>query len=154
MHEFTPISGLIRAFVTSQTQRLRTPPDTTYLVFFQNDFSHRMIRGVRYRKMDVNGSAVLEYCCGLAGDPQARYAVFVRNHLDILPGDLAAPPGFESLQKCLFSRKSPGVRLKSRHSLTVAKCPLLLSKYTLGKPWSSGDRLAYAIDFYNVDADG
>ena len=113
-----------------------------------------MIRRMRNREMNVDGSAVFEYCCGLARDPQARHAVFVGHVLDILPGQPAAPAGFERLEASLLGGKSPCIRLRSRDSLTIAKCPLLGGKHALGETRSSGDRLAYTIDFNNVDSDG
>ena len=85
---------------------------------------------------------------------QRRGPHFVRQDLDILPGYLAAPASFQGFQKSLFGGKPPGVRLRGRDTFAIAKSPLIRRENPFGKPRSSGDRLAYAIDFRYVDADG
>lgn len=104
--------------------------------------------------MYAAGSAFPENSRSFARDRQARCSVGVRDDLDIVPCDLASPASFQSLQKCFFCRKSSGVRLSGGVSLTVAVGPFALSEDTLAETGRSGEGVADAINFNNVDTDG
>ncbi len=56
-----------------------------------------MIVSMRNGKMNAIRSTLLEYCCGFAGNVEFGHSILMRDDLDILPGDLSAPAGLNSL---------------------------------------------------------
>lgn len=88
----------------------------------------------------------------LAGDVQKRNSVRIGDDLDVMPRDLAAPACLQRFQKCFFRRKASGVRLPRRRAFAFAIRAFVLCEHAIEETRSSGYRIAYAIDFNNIDA--
>lgn len=104
--------------------------------------------------MNSHRTACFENRGGFARYDKIGHAVGIGYDLYVLPRYFPSPSCFQSLQKSLFRRKAGGVRLIGRRSFCVAVRSLTRRKNTVAKPGRSGERLADAIDFNNVDADG
>ena len=95
-----------------------------------------------------------EDAAGLAIYMQCRHTVCVVKDFHVMPRDLSSPACFERFQECFFSGKACSVALRSDYSFAFTIFTLGISKYALSEPRSSGDGIAYSINFDNVDADG
>lgn len=102
--------------------------------------------------MNAAATAFTFYFQGLACDEEAWGSILIDNDLNVMPGDLAPPTRFESLEKCLLCGESRGIGLCGRRAFTLTVSAFRFGKNTLNKTGSSGDGFAYAIDFRYVDA--
>ena len=100
--------------------------------------------------MNAHGPAFAQYSGSLACHLKPRHAVWIDHDLDVMPGDLSAPTGFQSLQKSFLGGKPGGVRLSGGDTFGFAIFPFAGRKHAFKKPRRTRDSFADTINFDNV----
>ncbi len=96
----------------------------------------------------------VEDFAGAVAEHERRRARFVRDNLNVVPRDAAAPAGAERLQRGLFGGEADSVVLRRRRAAGIAVETLSFGEDALAKAWCAPQDFTDARNFDNVDADG
>ena len=100
----------------------------------------------------MHRSQIVENPFCFAGYLELRYAIGVVEDLDVRPGYLAAPAGFEGLQERFLGGKTARVGLGRGGPFAFAVFAFAGGENSLSETRCSGDGFADAINFNDVGA--
>jgi len=102
----------------------------------------------------VGRAAFVEDFAGAVAEHEHGRARFVRDNLNVMPCDAAAPAGAERLQRGLFGGEAGSVVLRRRRAAGIAVETLIFGEDALAEAWCALQDFTDARNFDNVDADG